>query len=71
MRFARIARFILFYQMTENDIQLIEEARALPYHLWYRVSDLVEKADSAQAKEMLRQISIEYHHREEAQAGLD
>lgn len=51
-------------------MQLIEQARALPYHLWYRISDLVEKAESAQAKEMLRQISIEYNHRDEAQAGL-
>lgn len=55
--------------MTENDIQLIEQAERLPWSLWYVAEELAEQADSEEALKRLRRIASTLYHREEYYAG--
>lgn len=55
--------------MSENDIRLIEEARALPYMLWFHIDALIERAESPEAREKLRGIQIWKYHEEEYYVG--
>ena len=53
-----------------SDKELIEEADRLDPIDWGCVSKLIKKADSEEAKNVLRRIRNTLYHREEYSAGL-
>lgn len=51
--------------MTENDIRLIEDSKKIPYTMWWKIDELIEKADTDAARKQLDLIqSIKYHKEE-------
>lgn len=56
--------------MSENDKRLIEQARDIDYIDWYKISGLIEQAESEEAKERLHSIQSSKYHTEEYYAGL-
>lgn len=56
--------------MSENDKRLIEQARDIDYIDWYKISGLIEQAESEEAKERLHSIHSSKYHTEEYYAGL-
>lgn len=55
--------------MTEKDLQLIEQAEQLSCIFWDTAFELMEQAETDEARKRLRQIGIELHHREEGLNG--
>lgn len=55
--------------MTENDRKLIQQARRLPWSLWYVADDYAEQAETHEAREKLRSIASALYRREELYAG--
>ena len=51
--------------MTEKDKQLIKEANETPCWWWTEIESLIEKAESQEAKEELKQIEKYLRHKEE------
>lgn len=51
--------------MTEKDKQLIKEANETPCWWWTEIGNLIEKAESQEAKEELKQIEKYLRHKEE------
>lgn len=56
--------------MSEKDKSLIEQARKTSYIEWYLISDLIEQAESREAKEMLHSIQSSKYHTEEYYTGV-
>ena len=56
--------------MSEKDKSLIEQARKTSYIEWYLISDLIEQAESREAKEMLHNIQSSKYHTEEYYTGI-
>lgn len=56
--------------MSEKDKSLIEQARKTSYIEWYLISDLIELAESREAKEMLHSIQSSKYHTEEYYTGI-
>lgn len=56
-------------EMTPKDQNLIVRANRLNCQDWDIAFDLMEQADTDEAKKRLRQIGIHLHHREEAMCG--
>lgn len=56
--------------MSENDKALIERARATSYLDWYTIGELIEQAESEEAKERLHSIQSSKYHTEEYYAGI-
>ena len=52
--------------MTDKDKQLIAQARQLGYTRSDEALALAEKADTEEAREELRRIAVDLHHRYEA-----
>lgn len=51
--------------MTENDIRLIEDSKKIPYTMWWKIDELIEKADTDAARKQLDLIqSIKYQKEE-------
>lgn len=55
--------------MSGKDRDLIEQARAVRYTEWHLISDLIEQAESREAKEALRDIQASKYHTEEYMNG--
>lgn len=51
--------------MSEQDKRLIEEAEALPYTQWERISNLKAQCESEEAREKLHEIMVSKYHRDE------
>jgi hypothetical protein len=51
--------------MTDNDKKLIETAKNLDCIDWGCVSSLIEKADTVEAKSILKGIEVRLYHQEE------
>lgn len=56
--------------MSEKDKSLIAQARATSYIKWYLIADLIEQAESQEAKETLHSIQSSKYHTEEYYAGI-
>lgn len=56
--------------MTDKDKMLIEKAREVSYIDWYTIDELIEQAESNEAKEWLHSIKSSKHHTEEYHAGI-
>lgn len=56
--------------MNEKDKALIEKARATSYTDWNNISELIEQAESENAKELLHSIQSSKYHTEEYYAGI-
>lgn len=52
--------------MTDKDKQLIAEARRVSYTDWGYVLELAEKTDTKEASDIIRQIAVNLHHKEES-----
>lgn len=65
-----ILRFWRSQPMSEKDKSLIEQARKTSYIEWYLISDLIEQAESREAKEMLHSIQSSKYHTEEYYTGI-
>lgn len=57
--------------MSEKDIDLILKARATNSKDWSIIDELIEQAESPEAKEHLRVIRNSKYHMEEYKSGLD
>ena len=55
--------------MTDNDKELIKKAHEIDYIRWWEVDELIEKADTEEAKNKLKFIRSFKYHQEEAIAG--
>lgn len=55
--------------MSDHDKKLIEEAWALHYVDWYYIDDMIERAESQEAKDRLKSIRSNKYHTEEYHAG--
>lgn len=55
--------------MTEKDKKLIEKAWETDYIEWSSIDELMEQADTEEAKEKLKSIRSFKYHQEEAFAG--
>ena len=56
--------------MSEKDKNLIKQAREMNSIYWYRISDLIEQAESREARETLHSIQSYKYHTEEYYAGI-
>lgn len=56
--------------MSEKDKMLIEKAREVSYIDWYTIDELIEQAESNEAKERLHSIRSLKYHTEEYHAGI-
>lgn len=56
--------------MSEKDKALIEKARSISYTEWYSIEELIEQAESNEAKERLHSIQSSKYHTEEYYAGI-
>lgn len=56
--------------LTEKDEELIERARRTPPQLCYLVSDMVDEADTDEARKILKTIASVLYHRDEYEHGL-
>ena len=57
--------------MSEKDKDLIAKARATNCIDWSSIDELIEQAESPEAKEHLRVIRNSKYHMEEYKSGLD
>lgn len=57
--------------MSEKDIKLIRQANETPYTLWHSIENLIEEAESREAKARLEAIMKYKYHYEEYKSGLD
>lgn len=57
--------------MSEKDKDLIAKARATNCIDWSSIDELIEQAESPEAKERLRVIRNHKYHLEEYKCGLD
>lgn len=55
--------------MTEKDKKLIQKAWDIDYIYWPTIDELMEQADTEEAKEQLKSIRSFKYHQEEAFAG--
>lgn len=55
--------------MTEKDRELIKKAWEIDYIYWGYIDELMEQADTEEAKEQLKSIRSFKYHQEEAFAG--
>lgn len=55
--------------MTEKDKKLIKKAWDIDYIYWSAIDELMEQADTEEAKEQLKSIRRFKYHQEEAFAG--
>ena len=55
-----------FTIMSEKDKRLIDEAKGYSIFDWDKVMDLAGRAETAEGRRRLREIAVEYNHREEA-----
>lgn len=55
--------------MTEKDKKLIQKAWEIDYIYWGYIDELMEQADTEEAKEQLKSIRSFKYHQEEAFAG--
>ena len=55
--------------MTDNDKELIKKAHEIDCIRWWEVDELIEKADTEEAKNKLKFIRSFKYHQEEAFAG--
>lgn len=56
--------------MTDHDKELIDEARYYPPSYWGDIDELIEQADTEEAKEKLRRIQISLYHADEYRSGM-
>lgn len=56
--------------MTDKDKMLIEKAREVSCIDWYTIDELIEQAESNEAKEWLHSIQSSKYHTEEYHAGI-
>lgn len=56
--------------MSEKDKKLIADAEKLHYSDWYKIDDMMEQADSEEAKERLKIIRSSKYHEEEYCCGV-
>lgn len=59
------------HPMSNNDMQLINQAWDINPMRWYDIDALIDKAESAEAKEELRSIRNYKYHIEEYKSGLN
>lgn len=57
--------------MTDNDIQLIDEARRIHYTAWWQVDDMAAEADTDEARAELHRMAMDLYHQYEYQGGLE
>lgn len=57
--------------MSEKDRALIDQAREISCFNWFEIDNLIEQAESPEAKERLRVIQNHKYHLEEYKCGLD
>ena len=57
--------------MTENDRQLLEEARSARPFQWAEIGRLADKADSPDVAAEIDRISVSLYHRDEASIGCE
>lgn len=55
--------------LSVNDQKLIDKANTIGYTEWYIVSDLMDLAESDEAKESLKRISLKLYRKEEGKNG--
>ena len=55
--------------MTEKDRELIKKAWEIDYIYWASIDELMEQADTEEAKAQLKSIRSFKYHQEEAFAG--
>lgn len=55
--------------MTQRDKDLIERAWSVHFTEWFLIDELINQAESEEAKERLRTIRSFKYHREEFSAG--
>lgn len=56
--------------MSEHDMKLIDKAWKVHYTEWYKITGLIERAESNEAKERLQCIQSFKYHTEEHRTGL-
>lgn len=56
--------------MSEKDRALIDQAREISCFNWFEIDNLIEQAESPEAKERLRVIRNNKYHLEEYKCGL-
>ena len=56
--------------MSQNDLDLIEEAYGMAPCEWMVVDAMIKKADTIEAKDRLKSISSHLFHKEEYDAGV-
>ncbi len=56
--------------MTYRDRHLLAKASTIHYTLWYEVFDLIDKADTDEAKVKLKQIGMHLYHKDEYEHGM-
>lgn len=56
--------------MSDKDKRLIGEAENTSCFVWFEIEDLMDMAESREAKERMRVIMNKKYHEEEAFAGL-
>ena len=57
--------------MNEKDKALIDKAWGISCYNWTEIDNLIEQAESTEAKERLRVIRNHKYHLEEYKSGLD
>lgn len=57
--------------MNEKDKALIDKAWGISCYNWSEIDNLIEQAESPEAKERLRVIRNHKYHLEEYKSGLD
>lgn len=55
--------------MTQRDKDLIERAWSVHFTEWFLIDELIDQAESEEARERLRTIRSFKYHREEFSAG--
>jgi hypothetical protein len=56
-------------KLSVNDQNLIDKANTIGYTEWYIVSDLMDLAESEEAKETLKRLSLRLYRTEEGKNG--
>lgn len=56
--------------LTEKDKELIEKAGEIPSQVWYKVDDLIEQAESEEARDKLRYLRSKLRFEDEDAVGL-